>query len=191
VAAGADSSAATGRPSPAYPVPGLVVDLLIWVGSLFVLGSAVIHFHLWDSLGYRHIPTIGPLFLLQSIVGAVLAIMTGAARKFLLVLVETGFVFSTAGGLIISINWGLFGWQDTLAAPYAGLALAVEFTAGALLLTASALMGLAWLAERKERPGPRKGAAGAQLPGQADRGGGPPAPPAASRPLGSRPAPQA
>ena len=52
--------------------PGLVVNLLIWAGSLFVLGSSVIHFHLWDSFAYHALPTIGPLFLMQAIVGAVL-----------------------------------------------------------------------------------------------------------------------
>jgi hypothetical protein len=178
---------------------GLVVNLLIWAGSLFVLGSSVIHFHLWDSFAYRDLPTIGPLFLMQAIVGAVLAIVTSVARKFLLVLVETGFAFATAGGLIISVNFGLFGWKDTMSAPYAGLALAVEFSAGALLLAASALMGMTWLAERKSRAASGTGSvqpnsrldAGHADAGHADRGDGPPAPPASSRPLGSRPAPQA
>jgi hypothetical protein len=165
----------------------LVLDLLIWVGSLFVLGSSVIHFHLWDSLGYRGIPTIGPLFLMQAIVGAVLAIATSAARKLLLVLAETGFAFATAGGLIISINFSLFGWQDTLSAPYAGFALAVEFTAGALLLVASGVMALAWLAERKSRS--VSGAPGAVPIGQVGVEDGPPSP-SPSQPLGSGPARQ-
>ncbi len=180
------SSTAAGRAEPAYPVPKLVLDLLIWVGSVFVLGSSVIHFHLWDSFGYRGIPTIGPLFLIQAIVGWALGVITIIARKLLLVLAETGFAFSTAFGLIISINFGLFGWQDSLAAPYAGLALAVEFTAGALLLVASALMGKSWLDGRKRRTAARSGAA--QSPGRVDQAGGPPA---AGPPLGSRPAPQA
>jgi hypothetical protein len=163
------------------------VDLLIWVGSLFVLGSSVIHFHLWDSLGYRGIPTIGPLFLMQAIVGWALGVVTIVTRKLLLVLAEAGFAFATACGLIISINVSLFGWQDTLSAPYAGLALAVEFTAGALLLVASALMGKSWLDERKSRRSAVSSGA-AQSPGRVDQAGGPPA---SGPPLGSRPAPQA
>jgi hypothetical protein len=172
----------------AGPGLGLVVNLFIWVGSLFVLGSSIIHFHLWDSFAYRALPTIGPLFLMQAITGAVLAVLTSILRKFLLVLAETGFAFATAGGLIISVNFGLFGWKDTMSAPYAGLALAVEFTAGALLLVASALMGRAWLAERKTRAGQRR--IGTPAAGGAD-GPGPGGPPAASPPLGPRPAPQA
>jgi hypothetical protein len=159
---------------------------LIWVGSLFVLGSSIIHFHLWDSFAYRALPTIGPLFLMQAIAGAVLAVVTSIFRKLLLVLAETGFAFATAGGLIISVNFGLFGWKDTMSAPYAGLALAVEFTAGALLLAASAIMGRAWLAERKTPIS--RDRASAPAPGRADGPGGPPA---SSPPLGPRPAPQA
>jgi len=148
-----------GRPTPPGSLQGLVTNLLIWAGSLFVLGSSIIHFHLWDSFAYRALPTIGPLFLMQAIAGAVLAIVTSVAaiwtsvaRKLLLVLAEAGFAFATAGGLIISINFGLFGWKDTLSAPYAGLALAVELTAGALLLVASALLGRSWRAQRRAQP---------------------------------------
>ena len=167
---------------------GLVVNLLIWVGSLFVLGSSVIHFHLWDSFAYRALPTIGPLFLMQAIAGAVLAIVTSILRKLLLVLAETGFAFATAGGLIISINFGLFGWKDTLSAPYAGLALAVEFTAGTLLLIASVLMGRSWLAERKRHAQEISGAAPTgRATGTPDGHEGPPA---TGSPFGSRPAPQ-
>jgi hypothetical protein len=172
----------------AGPGLGLVVNLLVWLGSLFVLGSSIIHFHLWDSFAYRALPTIGPLFLMQAIVGAVLAVVTSILRKFLLVLAETGFAFATAGGLIISVNFGLFGWKDTMSAPYAGLALAVEFTAGALLLVASALMARAWLADRKTRAA--QGHVGMAAAGGAD-GPGPGGPPGASPPLGPRPAPQA
>jgi hypothetical protein len=175
-----------GAQAQAFSGQGLVVNLLVWVGSLFVLGSSIIHFHLWDSFAYHALPTIGPLFLMQAIVGAVLAVVTSIFRKLLPVLAETGFAFATAGGLIISVNFGLFGWKDTMSAPYAGLALAVELTAGALLLVASALMGRSWLAERKTRASENPASAPAR--GQVDGPGGPPA---ASPPLGSRPAPQA
>lgn len=174
------------------------MDLLVWAGSLFVLGSAVIHFHLWDSLSYRAIPTIGPLFLMQAIVGAVLAILTSVAvvrwagvARLLIVVFEAGFIFSTAGGLIISVNVPLFGWQETMGAPYVGLALAVEFTAGALLLAAAAVLALEWLAGRKDRPAPEVTKGTADLSARAENGDGPPGPGTANRPVGSRQAPRA
>ncbi len=171
----ADGAPAQGEARPPRSYQSLAVNLLIWVGSLFVLGASVIHFRLWDSFGYRAVPTIGPLFLMQAIVGVVLAVLTSVAavtwtsvgRRLLLVLAETGFAFSTAFGLIISINIGLFGFKDTLSAPYAGLALAVEFTAGTLLLLASALLGLQWLEQRRRQAAP--GGAGAKRPGRVAR----------------------
>jgi hypothetical protein len=118
----------------------LVANVLTWAGSLLVVASSVIHFELWDDHGYRNIPTIGPLFLIQAVVGVLLALGTSVTRRVLLVLAEAGFALSTAAGLIISVNFGLFGWQDSMSAPYSGLALSVELAAAALLLASTALM---------------------------------------------------
>ena len=98
----------------------LAVNLLIWAGSLLLAGSAVLHFHLWDSEGYRNIPTIGPLFLTQAIVGVVLALATAVLRKLVLVIASAGLAVSSIGGLLIAVWWGLFGWQESFAAPYVG-----------------------------------------------------------------------
>jgi hypothetical protein len=56
-------------------------DLWIGAGSLLALGSYGVHYHLWGSLGYAHIPTIGPLTVVLPVVGVVLAIATGTLRK--------------------------------------------------------------------------------------------------------------
>jgi len=128
-------------PSRSQPaVERWATNLLTWAGSLLVVGSAVIHYYLWAGQGYRHIPTIGPLFIAQAVVGVVLAIATVLLRKLSLLLAEVGYAFSSAGGLIISVNFGLFGWQESMSAPYAGLALGVELAAGALLLPAALLL---------------------------------------------------
>ena len=84
-------------------------------------------------MGYRTIPTIGPLFLVQGIVGALLAVLLVLSRRLLIVVIAAGFMIATIGGLLLSIYFGLFGFMDTLAAPYAGLSLGVE-SAGAVLL---------------------------------------------------------
>jgi hypothetical protein len=130
------------RPTPALARTryALVSNVLTWAGSLLVVASSIIHFELWDDHGYRSIPTIGPLFLTQAVVGVLLALATSASRKMLLVLTEVAFALSSAAGLIISVNFGLFGWQDTMGAPYAGLALSVELAAAVLLLASTALM---------------------------------------------------
>jgi hypothetical protein len=127
-------------PAPTGTRHAMVANVLTWAGSTLVVASSVVHFELWDDHGYRNIPTIGPLFLMQAVVGVVLALGTSVTRRVLLVLAEAGFILSTAAGLIISVNFGLFGWQESMSAPYAGLALAVELAAAALLAAATALM---------------------------------------------------
>ncbi len=43
-----------------------------------------------------------------------------------MVVAAAGFLIATTGGLLWSVSFGLFGFKDTLAAPYAGLSLVVE-----------------------------------------------------------------
>lgn len=144
------------RPSraPLAPTPRstvrpshVIFNLLVWAGSLLLAASGVLHFHLWDSEGYRNIPTIGPLFLAQACVCVVLAVVTAIFRNLVLVIASTGAAVSSIGGLLIAIWWGLFGWQESFAAPYVGLALWIEAGAAVLLGAASLLLGLPWLSK--------------------------------------------
>ncbi len=125
----------------------VAVNLLVWAGSLLLAASGVLHFHLWDSEGYRNIPTIGPLFLAQACVCVVLAVVTAIFRNLVLVVASAGAAVSSIGGLLIAIWWGLFGWQESFAAPYVGLALWIEAGAAILLGGASLMLGLPWLSK--------------------------------------------
>jgi hypothetical protein len=107
-------------------------------GAALLAWSAEIHLHLWMD-GYRHIPTIGPLFLFQAIGGLVLAAVVAATRRLILTLVGVAFLGSTIGGLVISAWVGLFGFHDGFDAPFAHLSLVVEAAGVALLTTAVAL----------------------------------------------------
>jgi hypothetical protein len=108
--------------------PGRLVSALCWVGGLLLIISALIHLHLWAS-GYRHIPTIGPLFLLQGITGIALALVVVVSRQPLAMVCGALFALGTLGGLVLSIEVGLFGFKDSLSAPYATLSVAVESAA--------------------------------------------------------------
>src|SRR5262245_11450011 len=120
---------------PAGPTARQVVTTLaLIVGAALVATSAAIHLHLWAS-GYRTIPTIGPLFLFQGIAGAALAVTLVAWRRLVVVAAAAGFMIATIGGLLLSVYVGLFGFMDTLGAPFAGLSLAVE-SAGTVVLVA-------------------------------------------------------
>jgi hypothetical protein len=126
------------------------------VGAILVLLSGLIHLKLYGS--YKGISVIGPLFLAQGIVGIVLAVALGAFRRLWLLLAGAGFCIATAAGLLISVNFGLFGFQDSLSVPYATSSLIEEFLGGGVLLTASVLVFVAgWQARRRggERVWPR------------------------------------
>jgi hypothetical protein len=84
-------------------------------------------------MGYRTIPTIGPLFLVQVIAGVLLAVLLLFSRRLPMVVAAAGFMIATIVGLLLSIYVGLFGFMDTLAAPFASLSLGVE-SAGAVVL---------------------------------------------------------
>lgn len=115
---------------------GIVVGLVI--GSVLLAASGAIHFELWAT-GYRTIPTIGPLFLIQGVAGVLLAVLLLSWRRLLIVVTAAGFLIGTTGGLLLSTSFGLFGFKDTLAAPYAGLSLGVEGV-GAVVLAAVATL---------------------------------------------------
>ena len=106
--------------------------------TLFVLGaaavatSAAVHLHLWLD-GYSAIATIGPLFLLQAIGGFVLAIAIVLLRRPSLAVAGAGYLVATMTGFLLSVNVGLFGFQDSWSAPFATTAFAVE-AAGVILL---------------------------------------------------------
>jgi hypothetical protein len=107
-------------------------SLLIW--------SAVIHFHLWDETdGYRSIPTIGPLFLLQSLAGVMVGAGLVLVRRLWAALVGLGFALATLSGFLGSVVHGLFGFKDSWLAPFAKEAFTVEVLAAAFCLAAAAL----------------------------------------------------
>jgi hypothetical protein len=123
--------------APTGSRPGRVaVTLAVGVGAALVATTGAIHLHLWAS-GYRTIPTIGPLFLFQGIAGAVMAVVLVVWRRLAIVVAAAGFMIATIGGFLLSVYVGLFGFMDTLSAPFAGLSLAVE-SAGAVVLAVAA-----------------------------------------------------
>ena len=80
--------------------PGLSVSVSAWVGSILLVLSALIHLHLWDQ-SYQHIPTIGPLFLVQGVAGIVLAILASLFRRLVVLAGATLFALGTIGGLLL------------------------------------------------------------------------------------------
>ena len=116
----------------------LIATLAFVAGGALVIWSGAIHLDLWDS-GYRNIPTIGNLFLAQFIGGLVVGLVVIATRRLWGAIVGIGFALSTIAGFLISVERGLFGFQDSWSAPFATQAFAIEVAIAAVFLIAGAL----------------------------------------------------
>jgi hypothetical protein len=113
--------------------PVLLVGRLAGAGWLAWMGW--IHLHLW-SQGYKHLPSIGTLFVLNFIGAVLLALsLLAAPRRHVALVAVSGALMTVAtlGSLIISINIGLLGFQDAYNAPFVHLSIWVEAVALAVL----------------------------------------------------------
>src|SRR5277367_3880687 len=124
------------------PAPGWPAVLLRVAGSGLLIATAAIHLDLYLT-GYRTIPTIGWLFLLQVIAAfglglAVLAIpgrLVIASR--LAAAAGAGFALATLGGYLLSVWIGLFGFKEVRTT--AGIVAGVVDVAAFVVLAALAL----------------------------------------------------
>ena len=117
--------------SPRRPPPGpgavrTAAALLLRLGSVALLAwIGYIHLHLWQE-GYRHIPTNGPLFLLDAVAGFILAAVLLTWPRPLAGLLAAGYTASTLGALIISLSVGLFGFRESISASFVTESLTIE-----------------------------------------------------------------
>ena len=113
----------------------LCTGLLIWV--------AAIHLHLWTE-GYRDIPTVGPLFLADALGGFVLAAVLLVWPRPVAGLLGAGFMISTLGGLILSLNFGLFGFRESSGASFVIETIILESVGTIALLAWSVAVWNGW-----------------------------------------------
>jgi hypothetical protein len=121
----------------------LYLEMVLRLAIATLLGAmAGIHLVLWLNHGYRYIPNIGPLFMLNVVAGSVLCISTLIAPRKIVLLVALGgalVALSSIGALLISVNASLFGFSESTHAPYFAWALGTEASAAVL---AAGLAGL-------------------------------------------------
>jgi len=103
------------------------------VGAGLLAATGGIHLDLYLT-GYRTIPTIGWLFLLQVIAAFALALLVAATRSRLVWAAGAGFAASTLGGYLLSIWVGLFGFKEVRTTS--------GIVAGALEVASVAVLGL-------------------------------------------------
>ena len=138
--AGRSAREHAGRTAPGWPAVILRV-----AGSGLLIATAAIHLDLYLT-GYRTIPTIGWLFLLQVIAafGLGLAVLVIPSRfaiaSRLAAAAGAGFALATLGGYLLSVWTGLFGFKEvrTTAGIVAGIVEVLAFVVLAALALAPA-----------------------------------------------------
>jgi predicted lipoprotein with Yx(FWY)xxD motif len=124
------------------PLPGWLAVILRVAGSGLLIATAAIHLDLYLT-GYRTIPTIGWLFLLQVIAAfalalAVLAIPSRFVTPSRLAAgAGAGIALATLGGYLLSVWTGLFGFKEVRTG--AGIAAGIVEVAAFAVLAALAL----------------------------------------------------
>jgi len=126
----------------AWPAARWAANIAAVAGAALLVWSGVIHLQLWGD-GYRDISVIGPLFLVQGVGSIVIAAALAVFRRLALIAAGAVTLAGTAAGLLLSVYVGLFGYQESLAVPYAKSSLVIEFTGAAVLGAAAVLVMLA------------------------------------------------
>jgi hypothetical protein len=122
----------------------VAIMVLIMGGAVLALYSGYIHLYLWGRTAYPYsaIPTIGPLFLIQGIAALLIGLLVGVTRRLYAVLLGAGLMVVSVAALVIDVEVGMFGFQDSWAAPYVTSTLYWEILGAVVLLIAAGL--LAW-----------------------------------------------
>jgi predicted lipoprotein with Yx(FWY)xxD motif len=117
------------------PVAGARL-LLRPAGAGLLVATASMHLDLYLT-GYRTIPTIGLLFLLQVIAGFALGAAVLVTGDRLVAAGGAVFALSTLGGYLLSVQFGLFGFREvrTTAGIVAGIVEVAAFAALAAFAT--------------------------------------------------------
>jgi predicted lipoprotein with Yx(FWY)xxD motif len=141
----AGAGTADGRPGRAGPAgwPGR----LRWQGGILIAGlritgagllfaAAAIHLDLYVT-GYRSIPVIGGLFLLQVIAAFLAGTAVLVAGSRLVAAAGAVFALATLGGYLLSVWVGLFGFKEirTTAGIAAGIVEVAAFAALAVMVS--------------------------------------------------------
>ena len=119
-----------------------------WVrlaGAALLVAAGAIHLDLYLT-GYRTIPVIGWLFLLQVVAAFGLGALVALSRTWLASAAGALFALGTLGGYVLSIWIGLFGFREVRTS--AGVA------AGVVEVAAFGLLGLASLGAQRPSGGP-------------------------------------
>lgn len=131
----------TSRPATTGWQPALLIALRV-LGGLLLLGMAWIHYFLWQSDDYSSVNVIGPLFLVNVVIGVLLAAAVCSVPNRLLSVtaaLSSLFTLGTLAALLVSMVWSLFGFRESTQGPFVKTTVAVE-ALGVLVLAILAML---------------------------------------------------
>jgi hypothetical protein len=124
----------------------LPILALCVIDAGLLVTSGLIHLHFWN-IAYRHVPTLGPLFLVQVIATLLTAIALVATRRLIVVAAAFLLMGGTIVGFILVRTVGLFNFKLGFTSGLAATVLVVEVIA--MVMTAIT----AWVMTRSARAG--------------------------------------
>jgi hypothetical protein len=122
----------------------LPVLALCIIDAGLLITSGLIHLHFWN-IAYRHVPTLGPLFLVQVVATLLIAVALVATRRLIVVAAAFLLMGGTIVGFILVRTVGLFNFKLGFTSSLAATVLVVE--AVAMVMTAIT----AWVITRGAR----------------------------------------
>jgi hypothetical protein len=122
----------------------LPVLALCIIDAGLLITSGLIHLHFWN-IAYRHVPTLGPLFLVQVVATLLIAVALVATRRLIVVAAAFLLMGGTIVGFILVRTVGLFNFKLGFTSGLAATVLVVE--AVAMVMTAIT----AWVITRGAR----------------------------------------
>ena len=118
------------------PVAGRRGDVValgaVVAAAILMVCSGLIHIHLWD-IAYRHVATLGPLFLVQAVAALVLAVVLVVARVVVVALACMVLMVGTMVGFILAASVGIFGFTLQIVTAWAYEALGAELLSTVVL----------------------------------------------------------
>ncbi len=141
-----------------------IIDAGRWLTATSVLLTGAVHLRLWAE-GYRDVPAIGPLFLLNAGAALVIVVAVLRWRHWLPLLAAAGLGATTAAAFWASVVHGLAGVRENPSGTVEIVAQIAEYAATLAGLTAAGLL----LRQRSEDSDDPRWRAGAPHPGISHR----------------------
>jgi hypothetical protein len=116
----------------------------VFVAAVLMVTSAAIHIHLWQ-IAYRHVATLGPLFLVQAVAALVGAVVLAVLRWNVVAIGCIALMLGTVVGFLLADTVGIFGFKLPVVTAWAYESLVAEVLSAAVLLV---LVIRSWLQDR-------------------------------------------